>query len=269
MWSCCEAAGSLTARRRRRTLAEVVPVTIPSINAYDPVVFPKRGTMNEQRMVAMDNEPFGRFVLDMPDADVVSYPALFSSAEADTLFEALATRIEWARKSIRLYGRTVPIPRLTAWYGDAGATYTYSGITETPLPWTSELLDIRSRVESVAAFEFNSVLLNYYRGGRDSMSWHSDDEPELGRNPVIASVSFGAERKFQFKHRSVPEMRAAVDLTHGSLLLMTGPTQHFWKHQLPKSARAEGSRINLTFRRVGGAIHSALRSAGKPAAGLG
>lgn len=186
--------------------------------------------------------------LEMPDADVSFYPEFFSAGEADALFEALKMGIAWEQKSIKLYGNVMQMPRLTAWYGDPGAIYTYSGISETPLPWTPDLMQIRDRLDSEVGVQFNSVLLNYYRGGQDSMSWHSDDEPELGQNPVIASVSFGAARKFQFKHRSNPELRAAVELTHGSLLLMRGPTQHHWKHQVPKSARPLAPRINLTFR---------------------
>jgi len=188
--------------------------------------------------------------LEMPDAEVALYPAFFPEGEADALFEALKTGIAWQQKSITLYGKVMEMPRLTAWYGDPGAAYTYSGITETPLPWTPDLLEIRDRVDSLAGVRFNSVLLNYYRGERDSMSWHSDDEPELGQNPVIASVTFGATRKFQFKHRTRPDLRAAVELTHGSLLLMRGSTQHHWKHQLPKSTKPLAPRINLTFRTI-------------------
>lgn len=189
--------------------------------------------------------------LDMVDADVILYPTFFAEAEADRLFGTLSDSIAWQQETVKLYGRVMDQPRLTAWYGDAGRSYTYSGITMHPQPWTPDLLHIRQRVEAVAGGVFNSVLLNQYRNERDSVSWHSDDEPELGVNPVIASVSFGAARRFQFKHKSVPEQRAAVDLTHGSLLLMRGPTQHFWKHQIPKSSLLHGPRINLTFRVVG------------------
>jgi alkylated DNA repair dioxygenase AlkB len=189
--------------------------------------------------------------LGMADADVILFPAFFAVAEADGLFAALTDGIAWKQDTIKLYGRVMDQPRLTAWYGDAGRSYTYSGITMSPQPWTPELLQIRQQVETVAGVVFNSVLLNQYRDERDSVSWHSDDEPELGVNPVIASVSFGAARRFQFKHKADPEKRVAVDLTHGSLLLMRGPTQHFWKHQIPKSSRPHGPRINLTFRVVG------------------
>ena len=173
-----------------------------------------------------------RRTLEMPDAEVILDTGFFPRAEADAFLAALTTGIAWQTRQIRIYGRTMDMPRLTAWYGDSGRNYTYSGITEIPLPWTSELRTIRERVAVAAGTQFNSVLLNHYRGERDSMSWHSDDETELGRNPVIASVTFGASRKFQFKHRLSPEHRMDVELTHGSLLIMAGPTQHYWKHQL-------------------------------------
>jgi len=191
--------------------------------------------------------PLGN-ALDMPDAEVLLFPGFFPAVEADALFAVLTTNIAWRQDKIMMYGREIDQPRLVAWYGDAGKSYTYSGITLTPQPWTPELLQIRQRVEPVAGVAFNSVLLNLYRSERDSVGWHSDDEPELGTNPVIASVSFGAARAFQFKHKTDPQLRAAVDLTHGSLLVMRGTTQHFWKHQIPKSTRPHAPRINLTFR---------------------
>ena len=188
--------------------------------------------------------------LNLVDADVVLFPAFFAGDEADRFFASLTDSIVWRQDSIRLYGRVMDQPRLTAWYGDAGRSYTYSGLTMHPQPWTADLIQIRQRVEEVAGTSFNSVLLNRYRNERDSMGWHSDDEPELGINPVIASVSFGATRRFHLKHKTDPEQRATLDLTHGSLLLMSGPTQHCWKHQIPKSTRPHGPRINLTFRVV-------------------
>ncbi len=197
--------------------------------------------------IRASDQPDGQ-ALDMADAEVTLFPAFFPAAEADRLFIALRETIAWQQDPITIYGRTLAQPRLTAWYGDTGQSYTYSGITMHPQQWTPELLQIRERIEPVAGVEFNSVLLNLYRHERDSVSWHSDDEPELGINPVIASVSFGATRRFQFKHKTDPQQRAALDLTHGSLLLMRGPTQHFWKHQIPKSSRPHGPRINLTFR---------------------
>src|SRR5579871_1710844 len=174
---------------------------------------------NEGKLQTAANERYGGQALDMADAEVILFPSCFTSAEADALFDTLRDTIVWQHDSITLYGRSIQQPRLTAWYGDVGKPYTYSGITMEPNPWTPELLQIRRRVEAVAAVEFNSVLLNLYRHERDSVSWHSDDEPELGRNPIIASVSFGATRRFQFKHKINPQNRITIELTHGSLLL--------------------------------------------------
>jgi len=150
-----------------------------------------------------------------------------------------------------LWGKQYLQPRLTAWFGDEGCTYTYSGIRLEPLPWTKVLFDLKREVESIAAAPFNSVLLNYYRNERDSMGLHSDDEPELGRNPVIASVSLGAERTFVMKHKrrkDVPRVR--LPLASGSLLLMKGETQHNWRHGLAKETGPCAARVNLTFRRI-------------------
>jgi alkylated DNA repair dioxygenase AlkB len=191
-------------------------------------------------------------LLPMPDAEVTFCRNFFDADEREQLFQELVDNIQWKQESARFGGKAVPLPRLTAWYGDAGKTYRYSGITVEPLPWTPLLLSIKTRVEAAANTTFNSVLLNFYRGERDSVAWHSDDEPELGQNPVIASVSFGATRKFQFKHKTNPDLRTVVDLTPGSLLIMAGTTQHFWKHQIPKATKPVGARINLTFRVISG-----------------
>lgn len=191
-------------------------------------------------------------LLPMPDAEVTFYRDFFGAEEREQLFQALVDGIQWKQETARFAGKAVPLPRLTAWYGDTGKIYRYSGITVEPIPWTPLLLSIKNRVEAAADTTFNSVLLNFYRGERDSVAWHSDDEPELGINPVIASVSLGATRKFQFKHKTNPDLRTAIDLTSGSLLLMAGMTQHFWKHQIPKTTKPIGSRINLTFRVIAG-----------------
>ncbi|PIQ22289.1 MAG: alpha-ketoglutarate-dependent dioxygenase AlkB [Cytophagales bacterium CG18_big_fil_WC_8_21_14_2_50_42_9] len=148
-----------------------------------------------------------------------------------------------------MFGKQIWLPRLTAWYGDPGKTYQYSGIQNEPLPWIPALLEIKQAVETLAGVPFNSVLLNYYRHGQDSMGWHADDEPKLGTNPVIASVSFGQTRRFNFRHRTIKALpKKSVLLTHGSLLLMQGSTQHFWQHQLPKTKAISAPRLNLTFR---------------------
>jgi alkylated DNA repair dioxygenase AlkB len=186
--------------------------------------------------------------LDMPDAEVFFYPTFFPRAQSDTLYQQLLDTTNWKQEKIKLYGKPIDLPRLTAWYGDAGKSYSYSGITVDLDPWTPALLAIKREIEAVSGVTFNSVLLNLYRGERDSVSWHSDDEPELGTNPVIGSVSFGETRTFQFRHKRDKEQRVKLDLTHGSYLLMAGATQHHWLHQVPKAADARDSRINLTFR---------------------
>ena len=168
-----------------------------------------------------------------------------SAADAGRLFDTLMAATAWRQEIATVMGRRVPIPRLTAWHGEAG--YVYSGIRMAPLPWNPPLLEIKAVAEACAGQAFNSVLLNLYRDGRDSVSWHADNEPGLGRDPVIASISFGATRRFQMKRRGSSH-RLSLDLPHGSCLVMAGATQHHWLHQVPKTARPVGPRINLTFR---------------------
>ncbi|WP_421657084.1 alpha-ketoglutarate-dependent dioxygenase AlkB family protein [Leptothermofonsia sp. ETS-13] len=139
--------------------------------------------------------------LSLPDAEVIWYPQAFSLEESDQLLAELLDGVAWRQESITLFKREVLLPRLTAWYGDRGKIYTYSNLTMEPELWTPALLKIRSRVEAIAHTTFNSVLLNLYRDGRDSIAWHSDDEPELGENPIIGSVSFGEARRFMLRHR--------------------------------------------------------------------
>jgi alkylated DNA repair dioxygenase AlkB len=205
----------------------------------------------EPTLFALDLEP-ARF--DLPDADVVYHARCFDAPDADRLFDALRTGVAWHQDHIRIHGRELPVPRLTAWHGDVDRVYSYSGIDLAPRPWTAPLLEIKHTVEAMVStsgnWSSNSVLLNLYRDGRDSVAWHADDEPELGVEPVIASVSLGATRRFHMRHRSIPECRLNVELTHGSVLVMRGPTQHHWMHQVPKTAKLAGPRVNLTFRHV-------------------
>jgi len=189
-------------------------------------------------------------VLDLPDGDAVFYSSFFAQPEADRLLQPLLTTTAWRQESIRLYGKLIDMPRLTAWYGEEGTGYTYSGIVNQPLPWTPALLEVKRAVDIPSGVTFNSVLLNRYRSGKDSVAWHSDDEKEFGENPVIASVSFGGTRTFQFKHKKRKDRKARVELTHGSLLIMRGATQHNWLHQIPKTAKEVAERVNLTFRVV-------------------
>jgi len=185
---------------------------------------------------------------DLPDAEVLYYPAFFALEEANILLDTLHRTIPWQQDAIRVFGKTHAQPRLTALFGNDAKPYSYSGITMQPHPWSELLEKIKLRVESVAFTHFTSVLLNLYRDGRDSNGWHADNEKELGVNPIIASLSLGASRVFHLKHNSDFDAKQRIVLEHGSLLLMKGVTQHFWKHQIPKTAKPVGARINLTFR---------------------
>jgi alkylated DNA repair dioxygenase AlkB len=185
--------------------------------------------------------------IEMADGGIVVFdPHFLCAAQADPLFEVLKTDVPWRQEKTR-WGNA--FPRLTAWYADAGLTYSYSGVTHDALPWTAALTEVRRRVEAVAGAPFNSLLLNYYRSGEDSVGFHADDEAELGRNPVVPSVSLGATRTFVLRHNATG-LRHKFDLTHGSLLLMAGTLQHHYKHAVPRSRTAVGPRINLTFRRI-------------------
>jgi alkylated DNA repair dioxygenase AlkB len=186
--------------------------------------------------------------LNLPDAEVIYYPHFFDKEEADQIYAQLTKEIPWQQDDIRVFGKTYPQPRLTALFGNEGKPYSYSNIKMQPHPWNLLLQKIKSQVESVSDTNFTTVLLNQYRDGKDSNGWHADNEKELGTNPIIASISFGAERTFQLKHNSDKDQKKSIILEHGSLLLMKGTTQHFWKHQIPKTTKPVGPRINLTFR---------------------
>lgn len=175
---------------------------------------------------------------------------LLDSGRHASLFASLRSEIPWGTHSIKMFGRVVQSPRLSSWHGDPGATYRYSGLHLEPRAWTPSLLEAKELVESALDREFNSVLANLYRDGDDAMGWHADDEPELGENPSIASLSLGATRRFTLKHRQRAELRLAVELEPGSLLVMSGSTQRDYKHALPRTKRAVGPRINLTFRSI-------------------
>lgn len=179
------------------------------------------------------------------------YEGWLSSGEAGEVFEELRRETPWRSESIRIAGKVIAVPRLTAWYGDAEAVYTYSGIRNEPLPWTRLLAGLRERVSAAAGSPMNSVLLNYYRNGRDSMGWHADAERALGEDPVIASLSVGAPRRFLLRHEKKRGKGVSLVLGGGSLLVMAGTTQRHYRHAVPKEDAA-GERINLTFRRVVG-----------------
>lgn len=189
--------------------------------------------------------------LSLPGADLSLLRSPELGAPAGELFRQIWDQTPWRQETITLYGKTHLQPRLLAWYGDAEAVYRYSGKTYEPLAWTPLLQRLRERLSAVVGAEFNSVLLNYYRDQRDSMGLHADDEPELGSQPVIASLSLGEERVLYFRHRRDRSLRGLdVALPDGSVLLMRGDTQANWKHGIRKLARSCGPRLNLTFRMI-------------------
>jgi alkylated DNA repair dioxygenase AlkB len=189
--------------------------------------------------------------IELPGASLALDPAWLPAAQADALFDALQAGVAWERHRIRLFGREVPAPRLSCWIGDPGTAYRYSGQRHQPRPWPDCLRPVRARLEAGLAASFNSVLANLYRDGCDAMGWHRDDERDLGPAPVIASLSLGAPRRFLVKAHGDPQAKAlAIELPHGSLLVMAGGFQRRYRHALPRTARPVGPRINLTFRHV-------------------
>lgn len=186
---------------------------------------------------------------DLPDADV-RIGRFCPGDIAPHWFARLLAEIPWERHRLRLFGREIDAPRLSCWIGDAGAIYTYSGTRFEPRRWTPAGVELRERLVALCGEKYNAALFNLYRDGRDSMGWHSDDEAELGPRPSIASLSFGAPRRFRLRHRRDPALRLDIDLEPGSLLLMAGDTQRNYRHDLPKTARAVGPRLNATFRHI-------------------
>ncbi|WP_111672279.1 alpha-ketoglutarate-dependent dioxygenase AlkB family protein [Algoriphagus litoralis] len=182
--------------------------------------------------------------------EAIFYPEFFSKNASDHYFDFLSKSLHWKEEPIRMFGKMVMQPRLTALYGNETKPYGYSGISMTPFPWTPELMEIKRKLLDFTEVEFTHVLCNFYRNGQDSMGWHRDNESVLGRNPTIASVTFGATRMFQMRHYETKKQKVQVPLTHGSLLIMSGESQHYWEHQIPKTKRNLGPRINLTFRKL-------------------
>lgn len=185
----------------------------------------------------------------LPGAELRLASGLF--ANADLLFAQLLAEIRWEQHRLQLFGRRVDSPRLSCWIGDAAAVYTYSRTRFEPRAWTPTLAALRSGLSEYGKQDFNSVLCNLYRDGSDCMGWHSDDEAELGPRPLIASLSFGATRRFRLRGRHDPALRLELELPGGSLLLMSGATQRNFRHDLPRAPRVGAARINLTFRRIG------------------
>ena len=189
--------------------------------------------------------------LTMPDADVRLWQVAKLSAPPQEVFSALLEQTPWQEEDIVVYGKRYKQPRLIAWYGDTGKLYSYSGVIHNPLPWTPRLRGVAQDIKALTQHSFNSVLLNHYRNERDSMGMHADDETELGKQPIIASLSLGEKRTLVFKHKhdnSLPLIK--IPLTSGSLLLMQGATQENWKHGIAKERHPCGARINLTFRTI-------------------
>jgi alkylated DNA repair dioxygenase AlkB len=189
-------------------------------------------------------------IIRMADADVSFMHGFYLPPVSTGFLDTLLREIPWRQETITVWGKEHLQPRLTSWHGDAGADYAYSGLALRTSPWTPALLRIRADIERRTGHTFNSVLLNLYRDGRDSVGWHSDNEAELGRMPVIASLSLGATRTFRLRHKRNADKPLAIELTDGSLLVMAGATQRFWRHAVDKQRTPCGPRINLTFRNI-------------------
>lgn len=191
--------------------------------------------------------------IKLKDGEVWYMEDFISSEEANTkiYFKILEKQINWKQEKIKIYGKTHPVPRLTALYGNEGVNYKYSGMVRSSDPWIPELLEIKRDIEVLLDHhEFNSVLLNLYRDGNDKVGWHADNEKELGKNPLIASLSLGTSRRFDLKHRTDSTEKLSLELTPGSLIIMKGALQHHWLHQIPAQKKVSGPRINLTFRTI-------------------
>ena len=183
------------------------------------------------------------------DGSAVLFPDFLCESDADKYFSGLHNNTPWEQNFIRLFGKEVSEPRLSTWHAEADLPYTYSGVPRTPHPWKEPLSSLRTACEAHTGQSFNGALLNLYRTGLDAMGWHSDDEAVNGPNPVIASISLGAERRFDFRHKESREVISVV-LPHGSLLVMSGACQTFWLHRIAKTTRQAEPRINVTFRRL-------------------
>jgi len=196
----------------------------------------------------MENEGF---VKTLPPSGCLDYrPGWLSPVQADELFDCLRNQIEWQSRSIMLFGRTVMQPRLLCFMGDEGIHYRYSNDDYHAVGWHPAVLELKYRLQAESVGDFNSVLLNLYRDGQDSMGWHADDEPELGVEPVIASISLGSNRRFVLRGKNLKTEKYELQPDHGSLIVMSGDLQHYWQHHVPRTARTVGARINLTFRRI-------------------
>lgn len=200
--------------------------------------------------MSINNSPSPSWQPELPDAQLRYYENFLPEEAADYYFKTFREQIPWQQDDVKVFGKVYAQPRLTSLHSNTLSTYTYSGLTLSPHSMTSELLELLDLIQTVCNHDFNCVLLNLYRNGSDSNGWHADNEKELGKHPQIASFSFGASRFFHFKHRRIHEERHKMKLDHGSLLLMEGPMQQHWLHQVPKTKKTIKERINLTFRKI-------------------
>lgn len=217
---------------------------------------------------------FGRgYEIDIPYGKIIYIPGFIEKKVADRTLEVLFDNhdydwnttnwhdiediknipwknIQWQQDSVKMYGKNHPLPRVSAWYGDTGKSYKYSGILLHPKPWTPALTWLKAQLSQVCDASFNSVLLNWYRTGQDHISWHTDAEKELGKNPTIASLNFGETRRFLLRQKDQPNNKIELPLGHGDLLIMQGELQHHWQHSIPKQAKIQKGRLNMTFRHI-------------------
>jgi len=195
-----------------------------------------------------DNSEFETLNLLPKEGEVFYYPGFLSKEEADLYMKAIQEYSDWRQDSINFKGKIQMVPRLQAWYRDPNKSFSYSGITLKPEAWKKELIELNEKLKQKLSIDFSSVLINLYRHGNDSVAWHCDDSPELGINPIIASISLGAERTFKLRNLGDKTLKRAIKLEHGSLIVMQGETQHKWQHSVPKEPNELNPRINLTYR---------------------
>lgn len=188
--------------------------------------------------------------IPIPDGELILIENFYSTSDANVLLNGLMKNSDWQQETVQVYGKKHLTPRLSAWYADKGVQYQYSGLLHQPNSWSALLWAIKIDIEHELNLHFNSVLANLYRNGNDNVGWHADDEERLGKNPTIASLSFGATRRFDLRHKKSNNENVQLHLNHGDLLVMRGSLQHYWKHQIPKQKKITEPRINLTFRQT-------------------
>lgn len=237
------------------------------LDTQSPIKLPNKAGYSQKW-----NDDRKLFIIKIPNGELMYAPVFFNEQHSDHMLNYLLEsedvdwnttdwksvipelvkwkNVLWQHDKVRMFGKHIPLPRFSAWYGDNDKPYSYSGLTLQPKPWNTGLWYIKEKIETVANVKFNSVLLNWYRSGEDHISWHTDAEPELGKNPVIGSVNFGATRKFQLRRIDNNKEKIEIPLNHGTLLLMGGETQHYWQHSVPKEKTVDKTRINLTFREI-------------------